>query len=353
MIAVERTGLRLAGSLRRALERDEFVLHYQPVVDAADGNVVTVEALLRWNHPRYGLLEPEEFIGLAEETGMIVPLGAWVLREACSQAQAWACAGLPPVRVAVNLSPLQFRSPTLMSAVSNALKASGLPPDCLELELTEGVFADPQAADVILRKLRMVGVRLAIDDFGTGFSSLNYLGSFPLDTIKIDRSFISDVVNDPAQAAIVTAILAMAKELSLDVVAEGVEREDQRDFLHAHGCDLVQGFLFSSAQAPEELGRWLASARSPDRGLTRSRPRAGEGAGVFRFVAGMVRDLPASYREQRRYRERQRRGLPVGDPRLAAASWSPAPSRGPRNQSVRPTATSRRRAPWLRSRMTA
>ncbi len=233
--------------LRRAVERKEFQLYYQPLVDLAGGRIAGAEALIRWNHPGRGLVSPAEFIPVAEESGLIVPMGNWVLREAAQQNRAWKQAGLPPLRVSVNLSARQFTQDDVVARVREALKESGLPGSDLELEITESLLMDnTDRAAKILRSLKELGVRIAIDDFGTGYSSLSYLKAFPIDTLKIDRSFIKNMIEKPDDAAaIVEAIIAMAKALRLKVVAEGVETREQLSFLQMLGCDQVQGFFFS------------------------------------------------------------------------------------------------------------
>ena len=249
----------LERSLRRAIELDEFLIHFQPQFDLADGRIVGAEALLRWNLPEVGMIPPGKFIPLAEETGLIVPIGRLVLLRACVAAKEWRASGLEDFRVAVNLSPRQFNQSELVIDIINILEDSGLPPENLELEITESmVMSNPERATAILRELRAVGVHLAIDDFGTGYSSLGYLKSFPVHTLKIDRSFIKDVPADPDDVAITHAIIAMGHSLRLDVVAEGVETAEQLAFLREHGCDYMQGFLVGKPMPAEELSRLLA-----------------------------------------------------------------------------------------------
>jgi diguanylate cyclase (GGDEF)-like protein/PAS domain S-box-containing protein len=250
--------LAMESQLRRALERNELVLYYQPKIRPSTGQIVGLEALIRWQHPELGLVPPNQFIPLAEETGLIVQIGEWVLREACLQNQRWQQEGLPPVHVAVNIASSHFRQGGLMKSVASALKETDLAPGLLELEVTESMLM--QSVETTLKtlfQLKDSGVRLAIDDFGTGYSSLAYLKRFPLDTLKIDRSFIKDLPRDAEDAAIAKAIIAMAQSLRLAVVAEGVETSEQLGFLQQHGCDLVQGFLFSrpvpSAEIPNLL----------------------------------------------------------------------------------------------------
>jgi PAS domain S-box-containing protein len=259
--------LSLESQLRKALERDELLLHFQPKIAAATGAVAGVEALIRWNHPELGMVPPSQFIKLAEETGLIVPIGDWVLETACRQNRVWQAAGYPPVHVAVNIASLHFRQGGLMDSVARALRETGLDPEWLELEVTESMLmegVDAQGVDTTLDTLfalKHLGVRLAIDDFGTGYSSLAYLKRFPLDTLKIDRSFVKDLPRDAEDAAIARAIIAMAHSLKLAVVAEGVETAEQLAFLQQHGCDLVQGFLFSRPVPGKEFAALLAGPR--------------------------------------------------------------------------------------------
>ena len=256
--------LRIESALRNALEREEFVLHYQPQLDLASGRIVGVEALLRWQHPELGTVPPQRFIGLAEETGLIVPIGAWVMRTACAQAKAWHDAGLAPLRMAVNLSPRQFAQPDLVASIAAVLEETGLPPAALELELTEGLFVDDVARAVaLLHELKALGVALSIDDFGTGYSSLSYLRTFPIDVLKIDRSFVGQIDDDADQAAIVVSIIALAHNLQLKVIAEGVETAGQLAFLRAHDCDQVQGYHFSRPVPEAELYELLLAEQAP------------------------------------------------------------------------------------------
>jgi predicted signal transduction protein with EAL and GGDEF domain len=238
------THVSISSGLRRALERDEFVVFYQPQVRVTDRAVVGVEALIRWNHPQRGLLGPAEFITIAEDAGLIVPIGAWVLREACRQGTQWWREGRP-LRVAVNLSALQFRGGGLEDAVRSALDESGLPPDLLELELTETVLLNV-TDDVLttIRRLRQMGVHLSIDDFGTGYSSLAYIRRLAVTRLKIDRTFVADIDTDPEAAVIAGTIVRMAHSLGLTTVAEGVESEAVLRILNDWGCDLAQGYLF-------------------------------------------------------------------------------------------------------------
>ena len=258
--AVER--LTLETSLRHALDRREFVLHYQPQVSLADGRVVGVEALLRWQHPQLGLLAPAQFIGLAEETGTIVPIGEWVARAACQQARLWEQAGLPPLRVAINVSARQFNEPGFVDGIAKLLTETGFEPERLELEITESVIMkNAQITVARLQALSGMGVRFAVDDFGTGYSSLSYLRRFAVNTLKIDKSFIHDVTTDQGDAEIVKTIIAMARGLKLAVIAEGVETAEQLAFLRGHGCESVQGYLLSRPLAPDQIPRLLTGPR--------------------------------------------------------------------------------------------
>jgi diguanylate cyclase (GGDEF)-like protein/PAS domain S-box-containing protein len=241
--ALER--LSLENAMRRALERGEFVLHYQPQINLATNEIDGMEALMRWNHPTQGLVQPATFIPIAEETRLIVPMGEWALREACRQAKEWQKTKYPTLRMAVNLSPRQFQHGDLRTVIASALEESGLSPSSLELEITESTaMQNTERTVATLRALREMGVRIAIDDFGTGHSSLNYLRSFPLDTVKIDQAFIHEIESSPSDRAIVSAIIAMAHGLNLRVTAEGVETEEQLKFLRESGCEEVQGYLF-------------------------------------------------------------------------------------------------------------
>ena len=238
----------LEGSLRCALERNEFTLVYQPKIDLATGEISGVEALLRWNHPERGLIQPLKFVPIAEESGLIVPIGQWVLLEACRQARAWIDAGLPPVRIAVNVSALQFAAKDFLSSVRAALISTGIDPCNLELELTETVLMkDAESAVQTLRALKAIGVQLAVDDFGVGYSSFSYLRKFPLDALKVDRSFINDISSNPDNAMILSALINIGKSLKHRVVAEGVETEEQLLFLQQEGCSEGQGI---SSAAP-------------------------------------------------------------------------------------------------------
>lgn len=249
-----RDELALREGLRHALARSEFHLAYQPQLDMESGRVTGVEALIRWQHPERGPVSPAQFIPLAEETGLIVPIGEWVLRTACFQNKAWQDAGLPPFIVSVNVSARQFRERTLIAQVALALRDSGLEPRLLELELTESlVMEDLDKALQSMKALRAMGVQLSIDDFGTGYSSLSALKRFPIARLKIDQSFVRDIPGDEEDKAIAKTIIALGHELNLKVIAEGVETEQQLEFLRAHGCDEMQGYLFSRPVPPAEL----------------------------------------------------------------------------------------------------
>jgi EAL domain-containing protein (putative c-di-GMP-specific phosphodiesterase class I) len=251
--------LALETSLRRGLERGEFSLHYQAKVDLRSGAITGVEALLRWQHPELGMVPPGQFIPLAEETGLIVPLGKWVLHAACEQGVAWRRAGLPPVRMSVNISGRQFADEHLLADIAAALASSGLEPSLLELEITESmVMQNADRAATVLDAIKKMGVRLAIDDFGVGYSSLAQLKRLPIDTLKVDRSFIRDIPQDAGDSAIAEAIIAMGKRLQLTVVAEGVETSEQQAFLKAHDCDEMQGFFFSRPIPADAFAELLA-----------------------------------------------------------------------------------------------
>lgn len=253
-----RQRLEMENNLRLALDRREFVLHYQPQVELESGRIIGVEALLRWQHPEQGLIPPGEFIPLAEECGLIVPIGEWVLREVCRQNQAWQDEGTEKLPVAVNLSPIQFRQRNLEEVIHQALTESGLAPEYLEIEITESLLMTAENQTIaLLYQLKNLGLSVAIDDFGTGYSSLSYLKLFPIDKLKIDRSFVRDVSSDADDAAIISAIIAMAHRLRLQVLAEGVETIDQRNFLILEGCNEAQGFHYSRPLPAEEMKNLL------------------------------------------------------------------------------------------------
>jgi predicted signal transduction protein with EAL and GGDEF domain len=261
--------LALESELRRGIETGQLELHYQPKVDISTNRVRSAEALIRWRHPQRGLVAPMVFIPVAEETGLIVPLGEWVLREACKQVRTWIDSGISPVRVAVNLSAKQFRDADLAQVVKSALSDARLEPGFIELELTESaVMYNPQESAATLAKLSAMGVHISIDDFGTGYSSLSYLRRFPLDKLKIDRSFIRDLMKNPDDVSIVKAIISLAHSLRLRVVAEGVETAEQLDFLRQLGCDQYQGFLCSPAVPPDVFAELMRKMRAERPELT-------------------------------------------------------------------------------------
>lgn len=249
--------LAMEQELHKALERGEFHLQYQPQIDCQTGKIVGVEALLRWQHPVWGLISPAEFIPLAEETGLIVPIGEWALRTACNQAKLWEQAGYDPLRVAVNLSARQFQQENLVQMIQQVLQETDMQPELLELEITESVvMKNPDAVIGVLHELKRLGMKLSIDDFGTGYSSLSYLRDFPIDRLKIDRSFVS-AITEKDDAVIAQSIIAMAHNLHLSVLAEGVENELQFAFLREQKCDEMQGYLYSKPLSAEEIKPWL------------------------------------------------------------------------------------------------
>jgi EAL domain-containing protein (putative c-di-GMP-specific phosphodiesterase class I) len=257
--------LELESDLRHALERHEFILHYQPKVEVSTGLITGLEALLRWVHPRRGLMSPMEFIPLAEETGLIASIGEWVLATACAQTKAWQDQGFSKLDIAVNLSARQFADPMLFSKLASIIRGSGLHPSSLELEITESLVMSQGANAVnVLQQLKSLGVRIAIDDFGTGYSSLAYLKSFPIDTIKVDRYFIRDIPANFGDKQITRALIAMARSLRLKVVAEGVETADQLKFLRKERCDLVQGYFLHRPLPEGEVAAVLQLNRMRD-----------------------------------------------------------------------------------------
>jgi diguanylate cyclase (GGDEF)-like protein len=252
----------IESGIRLALERNEFVLHYQPKLDLGSGQVVGAEALIRWQKPGHGLVYPSDFISVAEDSGLIVPLSKWVLAEACRQACAWQVAGLPKICMSVNMSAIDFRQRDFVDGIEQTLKQTGLEPALLELEITEGVLMQNVDTTVnALTRLKVMGVRLAIDDFGTGYSSLSYLRRFPIDVLKIDQSFIRGLSSDSNDAALVSAIISLGRSLKLTIIAEGVETLEQLDFLKAHQCEEGQGFYFSKAVEPDAFVRYLGSVK--------------------------------------------------------------------------------------------
>ena len=270
--ALERA--RVEADLRVALEKKQFVLHYQPQVDLRVGCVVGMEALIRWQHPERGQVPPAEFIGIAEETGLIVDIGAWVIRTACAQAKAWQQKGFHDLRMSVNLSARQFADESLVSSIASVLKATGLAPQYFQLELTETlVMADVERGIGILRDLKTLGVSIAVDDFGTGYSSLSYLKRLPIDTLKIDRSFVNDIALGDDDAVIVSSIISLAHSLRLFVVAEGVETNEQLSFLQVNGCDEIQGYLFSRPVSQADFTMLLEQEKSlPPYALSTPKP---------------------------------------------------------------------------------
>ena len=252
--------LRLENDLRRALERNELVLHYQPQIETATGAPYGCEALVRWIQPERGLIPPDQFIPLAESTGLIVPLGEWVLRQACLQQVAWQRAGLPRLLVAVNISALQFHKPDFVDRVSSVLAETGADPACIELEITESALMQP-GDDLTARLLKLVdlGLTLALDDFGTGYSSLAYLKRLPIGRLKIDRSFVDDLPGNAEDAAVASAALSLARDLGMEVVAEGVEDHAQRTYLTERGCHAMQGYLFSRPLPADMFEKWMAN----------------------------------------------------------------------------------------------
>jgi len=250
--------LKLEAALRRALDLGEMQTYYQPQVDVSSGAIVGAEALVRWQHPQFGLISPLRFIPLAEETGLILPLGDWVLNAACEQLHTWLENGIPPITLAVNLSPRQFQHRDLVKQLHTVLDATDLPPRLLELELTEGAIMERgKSAVTALQALKDLGLRLAIDDFGTGYSSLDYLRRFPIDTLKIDQSFMRDIPRDTGAMEIAVTIIAMAHNLRMQVLAEGVETPEQLAFLQRNGCNTYQGFLSSRPVTAESFATLL------------------------------------------------------------------------------------------------
>lgn len=269
MSRAEDERLALEGDLRHAIRDGQLALHYQPKVDIGSGRVRSAEALLRWHHPTRGLVPPDVFIPIAEETGLILPIGEWVLRKACSQMRAWLDSGMPPLRVSVNLSAKQFRQDNLAEVVRSALEDVRLQPGYLELELTESsVMHDVEKSAATLQLLSTMGVHISIDDFGTGYSSLSYLWRLPLDKLKIDRSFVRELMSNPDDVAIVRAIISLAHSLRLGVVAEGVETREQLEFLRELGCDQYQGFYCSPAVPPDAFVTFIQRLRAEVPALT-------------------------------------------------------------------------------------
>ncbi len=262
MDTATRDRVKLESDLHMALAKGQFELHYQPKVDTATDDFHSAEALIRWQHPEHGTIMPEDFIPLAEESGLINAIGEWVLREACRQCKAWQREGLPPLRVAVNVSASQFRQGSLLDVIHSAVNDAGLDPRFLELELTESaVMTNPEESASILEKLSNIGVLVSVDDFGTGYSSMSYLRRFPIDKLKIDRGFVKDLITRADDASIVQAIISLAHSLRLKVVAEGVETPEQLDSLRSMGCDQYQGFHFSPPLSARDFGALIRRLR--------------------------------------------------------------------------------------------
>jgi diguanylate cyclase (GGDEF)-like protein len=250
--------LALENELHGAVERNEMVVYYQPLIDLHSRQITAMEALVRWQHPTKGLVSPAKFIPIAEANGLIVPIGEWVLRTACAQTRAWQLAGLPPIRISVNLSARQFEQLNLVEVVSQILEETGLEASYLELEVTESfLMGDVQRSVNTLEQLRELGISLALDDFGTGYSSLNYLKRFPVTMLKIDRSFVQDVTSNPDSAAVTDAIIALAKSLRLNITAEGIETQEQLEYLQRRGCEEGQGFYFSRPVPADAIAQML------------------------------------------------------------------------------------------------
>ena len=251
--------LKVETQLRHALERKELTVYYQPQINISSGRIVGAEALVRWNHPEEGMIPPLRFIPIAEETGQIIPLGEWVLQHACHQAKAWQDIGLPPITMAVNLSPRQFNQRNLLQTIETTLSESGLAPHYLDLEITESAIMEHgEESTQLLSSLRELGIHQSIDDFGTGYSSLAYLKRFDIDKLKIDKSFVDGTPDNSGDNEIVTMIIAMARNLKMQVLAEGVENEQQLEFLRLQGCDTYQGYLFSPPVTAEKFAKLLS-----------------------------------------------------------------------------------------------
>ncbi len=260
--AIERQAIE--ASLRHGLQQSQFLLHFQPKVDLSSGHITGAEALLRWQHSEWGMLLPERFIGIAEDSGLIVPIGRWVLRAACQQARRWRDAGLPELPIAVNISALEFRQDDFLDCVCAILRDTAMPPHLLQLEITETVLMrDVQSSAAVLGKLTDLGIQLAIDDFGTGYSSLSYLRLFPIDVLKIDRSFVHDIDAGADHGIIVGAVIGMGNSMGLRIIAEGVETPAQLAFLQALQCAEGQGYYFSRPLEAAEFVRLLAKDKAP------------------------------------------------------------------------------------------
>ncbi|OEU71534.1 MAG: hypothetical protein BA874_06405 [Desulfuromonadales bacterium C00003068] len=259
--------LFLENNLRKAIDNRELALYYQPQVDITSGKMTGMEALVRWHHPKLGVIAPNKFIPMAEETGLIIPLGKWVINTACQQTLKWQRAGFPPCKIAVNISPRQFRQSHLVETVTQALEESGLDASWLELEITENVLVEDVTQTIeVMEALNAIGVSLAIDDFGTGYSSLNYLHRFPLSKLKIDQSFVQSIGGPAGNHAIVEAIIALARALELEVIAEGIESQAHIAFLKEHGCVYGQGFYFSRPLPVDAFEQFLRRGRLKNNG---------------------------------------------------------------------------------------
>jgi len=271
----------LEWALRRAVEANEFQLVYQPQICLRSGAVIGVEALIRWMHPTRGLLTPHHFIGALEEFGLINEVGEWVLNTACEQIRRWHAMELQPMRISVNVSAQQFEDPMLLAKIRSALAETALSPELLELELTEScLMSDPAQAGALLREIRKVGVRIAIDDFGTGYSSLTYLNEFPLNALKIDKSFVQSIESSDRGGPISNMIIGLGQNLGLEVIAEGVETEVQLEYMRDHGCDIAQGYLYARPESPTDLTPWLQANQRTSGTYIRSIPmkKLGDGA---------------------------------------------------------------------------
>ncbi|HLO12524.1 MAG TPA: GGDEF domain-containing phosphodiesterase, partial [Pseudoneobacillus sp.] len=252
----------LENGLRKAIEQNQFQLYYQPQFELATGKIVGIEALIRWQHPEHGLISPIEFISLAEETGLIVPMGKWILETACRQNKEWQDAGFAAVPIAVNISVRQLQDDNFVEVVTKTLSQIGLDPKYIELEITESIMQNIEKSTVILNELKKHGVKISIDDFGTGYSSLSYLNHLPIDNIKIDKSFVDDIIKHSNQGAIVKTIIDMGHNLNFNVIAEGIETEEQVRFLKEHRCKVGQGYFYSRPLPPESIKEMLIKTGS-------------------------------------------------------------------------------------------
>ncbi|MDP4171901.1 MAG: EAL domain-containing protein, partial [Bacillota bacterium] len=256
--------MELENGLRKAIEQKQFILYYQPQIDLESGSMIGVEALIRWQHPNRGFISPGDFIPLAEETGLIVPIGKWVLKSACEQNKLWQENGMKTIPIAVNISVRQFQDDDFVESVTKILHETGLDPRFLELEITESIMQNIERSTVILNQLKELGVKISIDDFGTGYSSLSYLKHLPIDSIKIDKSFVDDIIDHSSQGAMVKTIIDMGHNLNFNVIAEGIEKPEQEAFLKENGCKVGQGYLYSRPLAAEQLQEFISvSSISP------------------------------------------------------------------------------------------